>query len=219
MTAFTPKKLPLEESLGEKLRQARRLKNLRLEEAAQLTKIRGDYLMALEEERFDHLPAGLYGKNFLREYAIFLGLDVREIMKDLESELAYTQKDDPFSQKIVKKHKFIIFPKIIRNLIIFLAVAVCFIYLIFYFKRVVTPPELTITEPADNLITEANSFIIKGLTEREAAVTINGELVLNNDGGEFYQPVNLKQGQNNIVIKAKKKYSRENTVTRQILVE
>ncbi|MFA5754632.1 MAG: helix-turn-helix domain-containing protein [Patescibacteria group bacterium] len=219
MTAFTPKKLPLEESLGEKLRQARRLKNLRLEEAAQLTKIRGDYLMALEEERFDHLPAGLYGKNFLREYAIFLGLDVREIMKDLESELAYAPKDDPFSQKIVKKHKFIIFPKIIRNLIIFLAIAVCFIYLIFYFKRVVTPPGLTITEPADNLITEANSFVIKGLTEREAEVTINGELVLNNDGGKFYQPVNLKQGQNNIIIKAKKKYSRENTVTRQILVE
>jgi len=219
MTAFTPKKLPLEETLGEKLRQARRLKNLRLEEAAQKTKIRGEYLMALEDERFDRLPAGVYGKNFLKEYATFLGLDPNQIMRDLEHELAFTAKDDPFSQKVVKKNKFIIFPKIIRNIFIFLAIAVCFIYLMFYFKRIVTPPELIITEPADNLMTTASSFTIKGQTEKEAEVTINGEVVLNNTAGNFFQLINLKKGQNNIVIKAKKKYSREETVTRQILVD
>jgi len=219
MTAFTPKKIPLDESLGEKLRQARRLKNLQIEEAAQLTKIRVDYLMALEEERFDRLPAGLYGKNFLKEYASFLGLDAKMIMQDWEHELTYVQKDDPFAQKIVKKNKFVIFPRIIRNLIICLAVATCFIYLTVYFKQITTPPDLTISEPADNLITTSSSFTIRGITEKEAEVTINGELVLSNSGGEFYQPINLKKGQNNITVKAKKKYSRENTITRQILVE
>lgn len=37
--------------------------------------IRVRYLDALETERFELLPAGPYGRSFLREYAEFLGLD------------------------------------------------------------------------------------------------------------------------------------------------
>jgi cytoskeletal protein RodZ len=33
------------------------------------------YLRALEEERFEQLPAGAYRRTFLRGYANFLGLD------------------------------------------------------------------------------------------------------------------------------------------------
>ena len=219
MTAFTPKKLAPEEGLGERLRQARSLKKLNLAEAAAKTKIRIEYLMALEEERFDRLPAGLYGKNFLKEYAGFLGLDTKKIIQEFENELAYSQKDDPFSQKVVKKNKFIIFPKVIRGLLIFLAIAICLIYLTFYLRKVASPPELIIIDPAENLITNNSSITIHGQTEKEAEITINGEIVLNNNDGEFYQLINLKKGQNNIIIKAKKKYSREEIITRQILVE
>jgi hypothetical protein len=37
--------------------------------------------------------------------------------------------------------------------------------------------------------------------------------------GKFFQKIALKRGVNIIVVKAKKKYSREQVVTRQILVE
>jgi hypothetical protein len=46
-----------------------------LADAEAATKIRGRYLEALEREQFDLLPAGPYGRSFLREYAEFLGLD------------------------------------------------------------------------------------------------------------------------------------------------
>ena len=219
MTAFVPKKISYKESLGEKLLQARRTKNLKLEQVSQKINIRPEYLLALEEERFDKLPAGLYGKNFIKEYASFLGLNTKEILEDWDERVLNASPDDPFSRKVITRNKFIIFPKLIRNLLFILAIIICFLYLIFYFKKIVLPPKLIITQPMSNLALNGTNITISGDTEIEAEVKINGEIVLNNHAGHFSQTVNLKRGLNNIIIKAKKKYSSEQTVTRQILVE
>lgn len=219
MTSFVPKKLPLEETPGEKLRQARCYKNLKIEDIAKKINIRVEYLIALEEENFDKLPSGLYGKNFLKEYALFLGLKPRDILKSWGDKSIGGNREDPFSQKIVKKNKFIIFPKIIKNTLIIAAILICFLYLIFYFKKVIFSPELIITQPDKNLLITNNFITVSGQTEPEAEVKINREIVLNNHNGYFSQTVNLKKGLNNLVITAKKKYSQERTVTRQILVE
>jgi cytoskeletal protein RodZ len=219
MTSFVPKKLNPETDYGEKLRQARLFKNLKIETVAKKLNIRVAYLIALEEERYESLPAGLYGKNFLKEYANFLGLNPKEFLSDQQAKIGTNFTDNPFSQPIIKKSKFLIFPKIIRNLLVGLAILACFLYLIFYFKKIVFPPSLVITQPEKNLLMKETSLTVSGQTEKEAEVKINGELVLNNNNGSFSQSVNLKKGLNNLVIKAKKKYSRERVVTRQILVE
>jgi cytoskeletal protein RodZ len=66
--------------LGNNLRQAREAKGLTLEQAEEATKIRSAYLQALEEERYDLMPAPVYVKGFLKNYAQFLGLDAKEIV-------------------------------------------------------------------------------------------------------------------------------------------
>lgn len=55
--------------------------------------IRGRYLEALEDERFDQLPAGPYARSFLREYAEFLGLDGDMLAN--EYALRYEQPAEP----------------------------------------------------------------------------------------------------------------------------
>ncbi len=219
MTGFIPRKLNPEESLGEKLRQARNFKNLKIEEIAKKLGIRPNYLLALEEENFEGLPTGLYGRNYLKKYAEYLKLDSKEILEIWDKIMNTDDLTDPFSQKIVKRSKFIVFPKIVRNILITIAILICFLYLIFYFKKIAFPPSLKVTQPEKNLLIEENFITIIGQTEKEAEVKINGEVVLNNHDGIFSQTVNLKEGLNNIVIKAKKKYSREKIITRQILVE
>lgn len=219
MTAFVPKKIKYTESWGEKLRQARRFKNLKIDEISKKLNIRSEYLLALEDERIEDLPAGLYGKNFVKEYAAFLALDEQEILKNWNEQILSGTPDDPFSRKILARNKFIIFPKIVKNLLIIGAVLICFLYLTYYFKKITLPPKLIITQPETNLALSGTNINISGQTESEAEITINGEIVLNNHNGYFSQTVNLKKGLNNIIVKAKKKYSREQTVTRQILVE
>jgi hypothetical protein len=61
--------------IGSTLREARVRQELDFPELEQLTKIRPKYLRALEDERFDILPAPTYVRGFLRSYAETLGLD------------------------------------------------------------------------------------------------------------------------------------------------
>jgi cytoskeleton protein RodZ len=61
--------------IGISLRTAREHRQLDLPAVERETRIRTKYLAALEEERFDTLPAPAYAKGFLRTYADFLGLD------------------------------------------------------------------------------------------------------------------------------------------------
>jgi hypothetical protein len=61
--------------IGNSLREARTRRGIEFAQAEQATKIRGKYLRALEDERFDLLPSETYVKGFLRNYAEYLGLD------------------------------------------------------------------------------------------------------------------------------------------------
>lgn len=47
----------------------RQSKGLTLEEIAAATKIRVHYLRAIEEERFEKLPGGIYTASYIRQYA------------------------------------------------------------------------------------------------------------------------------------------------------
>ncbi|HSC92383.1 MAG TPA: helix-turn-helix domain-containing protein [Gaiellaceae bacterium] len=61
--------------IGSSLKEARLRQALDLNDAEAATKIRAKYLGALEDERFEILPAQTYVKGFLRAYADYLGLD------------------------------------------------------------------------------------------------------------------------------------------------
>jgi cytoskeletal protein RodZ len=62
-------------SFGENLRQARKARNITLQEIAAATKISSRALQALEDEHFDQLPGGIFNKGFVRAYARCVGLD------------------------------------------------------------------------------------------------------------------------------------------------
>lgn len=220
MTDFTRKHLSVSGGLGGRLKAARELRQIPKEVAAKKLRIRIEYLVAMEENRFDRLPAGLYGKNYIKEYGELLKIPADEIKKWLDNNFELVNElNNPFSQKIVRKKEFIVFPKLIRNIFLFLIFTACLFYLASYFKKIVSPPELNIYQPEKNLKITENFIEIKGETESEAEININGETILNNNNGLFSTTINLKRGVNNIIITAKKKYSREASVLRQILVE
>ncbi len=67
-------------SFGSWLRQQREIRNITLREIADNTKIGLRYLEALEDDRFEVLPAPIFAKGFLREYAKYVGLDPDEVV-------------------------------------------------------------------------------------------------------------------------------------------
>lgn len=64
--------------LGDMLRERRQEHQWTLDQVAQQTRIRQDFLQALEEGEYDRLPADVQVRGFLRTYAQALGLDAKE---------------------------------------------------------------------------------------------------------------------------------------------
>jgi len=61
--------------LGSNLKQARESRQLSLREIEWATKIRAEFLQALEDEHYDLLPSATHARGFLRSYARYLELD------------------------------------------------------------------------------------------------------------------------------------------------
>lgn len=74
--------------IGNSLREARLRQGLDLARVEDDTKIRARYLQALEDERFEVLPAETYVKGFLRTYAEYLGLDGHLYVDEFNSRFA-----------------------------------------------------------------------------------------------------------------------------------
>jgi cytoskeletal protein RodZ len=62
-------------SFGENLRRERELRGVDLRDIAEATNISLRFLQALEQDRADVLPGGIFPKAFVRQYASYLGLD------------------------------------------------------------------------------------------------------------------------------------------------
>ncbi len=73
------------EGIGEKFRQARMARNLTIEEAARMTKIRPSKLTEIEAENFSHFPNLAYAKGFLLIYGKFLNVDVTPYLEAFDT--------------------------------------------------------------------------------------------------------------------------------------
>lgn len=79
-------------TFGTWLRQQRELREVSLREVADVTKISLRYLEALEQDRFDVLPAPVFAKGFLRQYATYVGLNPDDVVN---SYLNALQEQEP----------------------------------------------------------------------------------------------------------------------------
>jgi len=80
-------------AFGDKFRKEREKKNFSLDDVSQVTKIGTRMLRAIEEERFDQLPGGVFNKGFIRAYAKHLGMNDEKAVADYLACQRQTQLD------------------------------------------------------------------------------------------------------------------------------
>ena len=222
MNAFNQKQIQSgAEHIAEMLKTARRDKELSLKSAAKQTGIRLAYLEALENGELHKLPAGVYGKNYLREYALLLQIDPSPLLQSFDQET--NTKNDSQEKMFIERAKhtqfFLAIPKIFKFLVVLLGVSLLVMYLVFYLRNLTEAPYLEIINPPGDITISSTSINIIGKTEGEAEITINDEIVLSNEKGEFELEVFLKKGLNTISVSSQKKYSQTSIINRKILVE
>src|SRR6188474_2794888 len=132
--------------LPERLLAARERKGVDLYRAERDTKIRVRYLAALERGDYRELPGNVYTKGFLRNYALYLGLDPDDVLLQWRRERGEVKEPEPVIvvlSPISAPRKGLTFsPAIIVAAIMTVAVAAFAIYLAMQIQRYVEPPTI-----------------------------------------------------------------------------
>ena len=145
-----PRTPPPGERLADRLAAAREAKGVDLLRAERETKIRRQYLAAMERGAWEELPAGVYARGFLRNYAIYLGLDPDEVLAAWGRERgevpggAIHRRPAPDRGAPPRDRPG---PGIIVAALVTLGALAIIAYIGFQLLRFSEPPPLTVTDP------------------------------------------------------------------------
>ncbi len=165
------------ESVGEFFRHVRETKGLTIDEVASKTRIRTDFLKALEEGNFATLPDQVFAKGFVRTYARSLGLDEEDAMRRfVQSAGAFYDKQEERERLRVKQAEDERRRKYNRKTLV-LAVGVAILLLvlvltrersgIFPTRQAPEPPPVAVTAPISPLPSEPAVTTQGSSVERE----------------------------------------------------
>jgi cytoskeletal protein RodZ len=208
--AFKRKKISQVKTVGNRLKYARRKKDLTLEQAESETKVRMKYLQAIESDNWQIFPNKIYVLGFVRRYARFIGLNEDDIVREFKREFG-EYRGQPIGGVRRKDlvGGIVITPKLLIALVSSLLVFVVISYIIFSAQTISKPPEIEILSPANEAV-DRKEITIEGKTDNTAIVEINGQLVSVSDDGYFSQKVSLDEGVNNFKIISKNRIGKEN---------
>ncbi len=213
MNSFSKKEIHTKH-LGERLAEIRERKGFSIEEAAKVTKINLKYLRYLEAGQYDKLPAEVYVRGFLKNYADFLSIREEDVLRIYDKEKKIfrniKEKDRPSQPPNKIKLPVVILP---LKLIISLLFGLFFIALAWYFYveagKFSETPRLLVYKPLNNSVIKNSSTEVSGVTDVGNTVSLNGKNIFVDENGKFRERVSLRVGLNELVIKAKNKFGKE----------
>jgi cytoskeletal protein RodZ len=199
--------------LGEVLRTAREGKGVDLARVERDTKIREQYLSALERGEYRELPGAVYTKGFLRNYGAYLGLDPEYLIDLYRIESAAAAGERPRAPVAPRplaarrSRSFVVTPGAVVAAILTILVGGFVAYIGFEFVNFARTPELRVTDPPSNVngYTELE-ITVRGLTEPNATVEVSNlpenPTVVADAEGRFEVTVRLLPGSNVIQLVA-----------------
>lgn len=198
--------------IGIRLAEARLAKGWTLERVSAKTKLMKEHLVALEAGNCTGLST-LYRRQFIKKYALALGLDPEPLLAEIcLNEEATTTVPTKFGRWHLSN-----IPSLMRWGATITVVTLCLTYLGLQVRQTVRPPELTLIGPNEGLISNNHAVTINGLTEPEVKIAINGQPVMSDEQGRFNQALTLQPGINTVVITAEKKHGKTTQTTRHII--
>ncbi len=219
--SFVIRQFHLEQTLGEKLHTLRKNARLTLSELSERTKIQKSYLKAFETNAFHLLPDPIYARNYLKTLVRCLGGDETYYVDQFEQERGtcdVVNKHQTPRQRTRRTSLFVTSRFAQTSLFVLLIVAFAS-YIGLEVKTIISPPELSVSSPADGFLTSDATIVVKGKTDKGAIVTINGQTVLLAQDGSFEKEIALERGVNVLHIEGAKRYSHQRTEYRRVIFD
>jgi cytoskeletal protein RodZ len=208
--------VPDQPTLPERLHDARERKGVDLYRAERDTKIRARYLGALESGEYAELPGAVYTKGFLRNYAVYLGLDADEVVRQWKRERGDTRMPAESVLAVPRpleapRRSLNLSPVLVVAALLTVLIGVFAVYLGVQLVRFAKPPTIAVTTPATAVLEvaeDATEYTLKGTSVADATVTIQEAgreqpyRVSADASGRWVADVPLRRGRNEFTISA-----------------
>jgi cytoskeletal protein RodZ len=207
------------QTVGDILKQARTKKKLTFTELSSITKIPKSTLIAIEKNQLKKLPSQTYLTGFIKNYAQVVGLDPVKTIAIFRRDNRQTKK-----KKIIPKgltqplnSPWQLNPTLRTIVTLSLITLLFFAYLGFSIFKLYQPPRLALTQP-ENAITTTSPVLIKGQTNRDSTLTLNGKTINLEPDGHFTTVFNGSQGTHELKLTSTSRRNKSTTLTRHLII-
>jgi cytoskeleton protein RodZ len=209
-------------TVGQMLREEREKYRLSLVEVSQKTRIRHEYLEALEENRFQDLPASTFVKGYIKSYSRLFNLDSQPLLALLRRDYKESAKGELVPREFlapVIRTRVTWSPVTLLAGLVAIAFATLLIYVGVQWYNLNRPPDLKITAPQDQALVSARVEVI-GRTHPEANVMVNLQPVSLKPDGSFETEIFMpRAGVATITVEASDRRGKSTLEQRTVLVE
>ena len=211
-----------QKTVGELLQEVRLAHSISLSELAKATRIRVEYLKALEANEFSQLPAATFVKAYINNYARVLDFDpeplIRLLRRDFKESAQGQLVPTEFLTPLLRKQVF--FTPITTTV---LSLAVAFLtvlaYVGFQWYKFQQPPDVSIAKP-EEFQTVGPQAEVRGTTAPDTTVIINEQPIALQPDGSFAAVVSFQQeGLNTITVQATDPRGKVGTTERYVQVD
>jgi len=203
-------------TIGQLLKEARTSKKISLKTIEEKTKIKGMFILAIEKEKWNSLPAFPTVLGFVKSISSTLKVDEKTAVALLKRD--YPPKILNITPKQSIERKSFWNPKMTFVLGAALITLGVLGYLSYQYYKFISPPSISIESPKEGQVVTGTNVLVFGTTDTDAKLTVNNQPVLVTDDGKFSVGIGISPDTKEIVIKAISRSGKESTVSRTIQV-
>lgn len=207
-------------SIGKEFQEERKRQNLTLTEISRATKIREEFLSAIERGDHKKLPSPAYAYGFVRNYAKFLGLSVEKSLALFRREFNAEKSLEVLPKSLISSGEFSI-PKFKIGRSAFLITTVLVIvaaFLLFQYRSALFNPTLKVDSPTENQTINSLTVEVRGKTDPNATLTVDNEQIPIDSDGSFKKQISVFPGKRTLSFQVENKFGRMTSFKRSINV-
>lgn len=204
--------------IGVQFQEERKSQNLSIEEVSRATKIRAEFLQAIERGDYKKLPSPAYAHGFVRNYAKFLGLPVEKSLAIFRREFDEKKAVEVLPRGLTNSSDFSL-PRFklgksaVLVGIVFLVIAG---FLLFQYRAALFNPNLDVDFPKDGEVLSSLNIEVKGKTDPNGILMVENEQVTINPDGSFKKQITVFPGSTSLTFQIQNKFGRTTTIERSI---
>ena len=201
-------------TIGQYLKNARKERRMTFSALSDKTKIRVEFLKAIEKERWRALPEFTVVSGFVKNMADAVGMD-------RQAAAALLRRDYPPSQKSTgtlfrtpeMPKEFRWSPRLTYLVGVGIVVIIIAAYLVVQYIAFTRPPMLIVDSPKQGEVILQRELEVNGKTDPNTSVIVNTQPALVSEDGSFHTTLELTQNSTTIEVKAKSRSGKETVLT------